>query len=210
MKKFLLFILLTLVTVTGFSQSKTKVDTIIRNGAYESHFNLGLKESLFVTYKLYKGGGDCSRTGFRFKNDTKIPMATVKDYAASGYDQGHLVSAEDYAYDCVADEKTFRFYNCLPQTPNLNRGIWKKWESEIRKESQINELYIITGGHFTTKITIGDGVWVPTHCFKVVQDVKTKKIKHVLFFTNTEEATCTIMTLKDLEKILGYKLPILK
>ena len=81
MKKLLLFLLLTLVTVTGFSQSTTKIDTIIRNGAYESHFNIGIKEPLFVTYKLYKGGGDCSRKGFRFKNDTKIPMATIKDYA---------------------------------------------------------------------------------------------------------------------------------
>jgi DNA/RNA endonuclease G (NUC1) len=178
MKKFLLVLLLTLVSVTGFSQSKA--DTIIRNGVYESHFDIDIKQPLFVTYKMYKGGGDCSRAGFRFKNDTKIPMATLKDYAASGYDQGHLVSAEDFAFDCVADEKTFRFYNCLPQTPNLNRGVWKKWETEIRKESQINELYIITGGHFTKKITIGNGVWVPTHCFKVVQDVKTKKIKHVL------------------------------
>jgi endonuclease G len=137
-------------------------------------------------------------------------MATLKDYAASGYDQGHLVSAEDFAFDCVADEKTFRFYNCLPQTPNLNRGVWKKWETEIRKESQINELYIIAGGHFTKKIIIGNGVWVPTHCFKVVQDVKTKKIKHVLYFTNTNQATCTIMSLEQLEKTLGYKLPILK
>jgi DNA/RNA endonuclease G (NUC1) len=208
MKKFLLILLLTLVSVTGFSQSK--VDTIIRNGVYESHFCLAVKQPLFVTYKMYKGGGDCSRAGFRFKNDTKIPMATLKDYAASGYDQGHLVSAEDFAFDCIADEKTFRFYNCLPQTPNLNRGIWKKWETEIRKESQINELYIIAGGHFTKKITIGNGVWVPTNCFKVVQDVKTKKIKHVLYFTNNNEATCTIMTLPQLEKILGYKLPILK
>jgi len=208
MKKFLLFLLLTLVTVTGFSQST--YDTIIRNGVYESYYDIDIKQPLFVTYKMYKGGGDCSRAGFRFKNDTKIPMAKAKDYSASGYDQGHLVSAEDFAFDCVADEKTFRFYNCLPQTPNLNRGIWKKWETEIRKESQINELYIIAGGHFTKKITIGNGVWVPTHCFKVVQDVKTKKIKHVLYFTNTNQATCTIMTLDKLEKTLGYKLPILK
>lgn len=208
MKKFLVFILLISLSVFGYSQST--VDTIIKNGVYESHFDIDIKQPLFVTYKMYKGGGDCSRAGFRFKNDTKIPMATLKDYAASGYDQGHLVSAEDFAFDCVADEKTFRFYNCLPQTPNLNRGIWKKWETEIRKESQINELYIIAGGHFTKKITIGNGVWVPTHCFKVVQDVKTKKIKHVLYFTNTNQATCTIMTLEQLEKTLGYKLPILK
>ncbi len=208
MKKFL-FLITILFSIYGYSQ-QTKVDTIIRNGVYESHFNIEIKEPLFVTYKMYKGGGDCSRVGFRFKNDTKIPMATSKDYSASGYDQGHLVSAEDFAFDCIADEKTFRFYNCLPQTPNLNRGIWKKWESEIRKESQIDELYIITGGHFPEKKIIGNGVWVPTHCYKVVQSVKTKKVKHVLYFTNTETATCKTLKLDQLEKILGYKLPILK
>lgn len=208
MRFWILTIIMCLSFLSGFSQ--TKHDTIIDAKVYKSYFCKAIKQPLFVTYTLYKGGGDCDRSRFRFKNDTKIPMATQKDYAASGYDQGHLVNAEDFAYDCVADEKTFRFYNCLPQTPNLNRGIWKKWETEIRKESQLEPLYIICGGQFDKKKTIGNGVWVPTHCWKVVQSVKTKKIKHVLYFENDNDAAYKELKLAELEAILGYKIPILK
>jgi endonuclease G len=190
--------------------AQTKVDTIIKNSAYTSYFCKAIKQPLYVSYILYKGGGDCDRTKFRFKNDTKLKTATLKDYASTGYDQGHLANAEDFANDCVKDELTFRFYNCLPQTANLNRGIWKKWETEIRKESQIDSLFILTGGTFKIKSVIGKGVWVPDHCWKVVQSVKTNRIKHVLYFTNTNKATCSEITLAKLEEIIGYKLPIIK
>ena len=190
--------------------AQTKVDTIIKNSAYTSYFCKAIKQPLYVSYILYKGGGDCDRTKFRFKNDTKLKTATLKDYASTGYDQGHLANSEDFANDCVKDELTFRFYNCLPQTANLNRGIWKKWETEIRKESQIDSLLILTGGTFKIKSVIGKGVWVPDHCWKVVQSVKTKRIKHVLYFTNTNKATCSEITLAKLEEIIGYKLPIIK
>jgi endonuclease G len=207
MKKLILALLL----ILSFSaNAQIKVDTIIDTKVYKSYFCKAIKEPLYVSYILYKGGGDCDRSGFRFKNDTKLKTATQKDYAASGYDQGHLAGAEDFAYDCPSDEKTFRFYNCLPQTPNLNRGVWKKWETEIRKESQIDSLYIVCGGQFDVKQTIGNGVWVPTHCWKVVQSVKTKKIKHVLYFDNTNKATYKEITIAELEKILGYKIPLIK
>ena len=46
---------------------------------------------------------------------------------------------------------TFRFYNALPQTPKLNRGIWKHYETEIRKLSQNDSILIITGSIFSNK-----------------------------------------------------------
>jgi len=204
-----LILLITLFLNIQFVTSQTPYE-IIDAGPYKSYYNQSLKEPLFVTYYLFKGGGDCDRSGFRFKNDTKYITATQKDYSGTGYDQGHLANAEDFAFDCSKDEKTFRFYNCLPQTPNLNRGIWKKWETEIRKESQVDSLFILTGGTFKNKSIIGEGVWVPDHCWKVVQSVKSKRIKHVLYFTNTNNSTCSEITLAKLEKIIGYKLPLTK
>ena len=208
MRNFILSILICLTFLSGSTQ--TKYDTIIDAKSYKSYFCYNIKQPLFVTYTLYKGGGDCDRSKFRFKNDTKIKTATQKDYAASGFDQGHLANTEDFAFDCILTERTFRFYNCLPQTPNLNRGIWKKWESEIRKESQLDSLYIVCGGQFDKKKTIGNEVWVPTHCWKVVQSVSTKKIKHVLYFENDSSAKYVELKLSELEAILGYKIPILK
>jgi endonuclease G len=206
MKKFLfLSIILLWVSIVN---AQVKYDTIISNTAYTSYFCKAVKQPLFVSYVLYKGGGDCDRAKFRFKNDTKLETATLKDYAATGYDQGHLANAEDFASDCVKDEMTFRFYNCLPQTANLNRGIWKKWETEIRKESQNDSLLVICGGTFETKKIIGNNVWVPIHCWKVVQSISTKKVKHILWFDNTNSATCKELKLIELEKLIGYKLPL--
>jgi len=204
--------LIPILAILSFSSQKSpfKIDEIIANKAYTSYYCKAIKEPLYVKYTLYKGGGDCDRSSFRFKNDTKIVTATQKDYAATGYDQGHLANAEDFAFDCKLDELTFRFYNCLPQTPNLNRGVWKKWETEIRKESHSDSLVVICGGHFTEKKTIGNGVWVPTHCWKVVQSASTLKIKHVLYFENDNDATYQELKISELERILGYKIPIKK
>lgn len=210
MKKFLWLITLLAITAFTYKSTPPKADEVIKNAAYTSYFSKTYKQPLYVKYTLYKGGGECSRSSFRFKNDTKLEMATQKDYAGSGYDQGHLANAEDFAFDCKLDELTFRFYNCLPQTPNLNRGVWKKWESEIRKESQIDSLVVICGGHFTEKKTIGKDVWVPTYCWKVVQSASTLKIKHVLYFENDNDATYKVLKLEELESILGYKIPIKK
>lgn len=213
MIRFFLFSLL-LVSL-GFSPQNTtnrikpnyKIDTIITTEIYQSYFNYKCKEPVFVVYKLYKGGGDCKRAGFSFTNDTKISVATDKDYAKSGYDKGHLANSEDFANNCGYDELTFRYYNCVPQTPNLNRGTWKKWETTIRKESQADSLLIIAGNYYGNSKKIGT-ITVPTKCWKVVQSLSTKKLTHVLLFTNTDSALYKTVTISTIEKELGYKLPI--
>jgi endonuclease G len=187
--------------------AQIKPDTLINNGVYKSYFSYKLKEPLYVSYILYKGGGDCDRKSFHFKNDTKINTAKQSDYDHSGFDEGHLANAEDFANNCIKDESTFRFYNCLPQTPNLNRGVWKKWETGIRTESQTDSLLIICGGIFTSSKTIGDKVAVPDYCFKIVQSMKTKRILWGLLFTNKEkDSTMEFKTIEDLEKFSQYQL----
>ena len=207
MFKNFLICLLSLIYFNTYSQG---IDTVINTGFYKSYFDVELKEPVYLSYKLYKGGGNCSRAGFRFKNDTKIPMATDKDYANSGFDMGHLANAADFAFDCKKDEMTFRFYNCLPQYPNLNRGIWKKIETQIRQESQTDSLLIICGGVFSDK-KIGSNVYVPDYCWKVVVSLSTKEVKHVYWFVNVPkdaENYFMSMSLIDLERRLGYKIPL--
>lgn len=162
-----------------------------------------------MSYTLYKGGGDCDRSKFRFSNDIDSAMtATDRDYAGSGYDKGHLANAEDFAFDCVSDEMTFRYYNCLPQTPNLNRGLWKRNENDIRKWSQNEKLYIICGGYFRGQ-KIGEAA-VPSHCWKVVQSVETRKVLFVGWFSNTSKARLDTLTIDDLEKKLKSRIILLK
>ena len=184
MKK-LLLILFSVCAIMAQAQS---IDTVIDKGIYQSYFNKELKQPVMVAYKLYHAGGECSRAGDRFKNDAPIETATQHDYDHSGYDEGHLADSKDFAYDCAAQEATFRFYNCVPQTPNLNRGIWKHWESIVRDESNHDSLLVIAGGSDFAKI---GQLEVPAHCWKVVRQLINGLIVHVLYCTNTNvSAVC--------------------
>lgn len=79
----------------------------IKSPILASHFSRKIKESLYVTYTLYKGGGSCSRSGMTFKNDAPgVQTATPSDYSHSGFDMGHLASAEDFASNCAKERMT--------------------------------------------------------------------------------------------------------
>jgi endonuclease G len=180
------------------------------NAVYKVNFSNTWHVPKYVSYYLYKGGGPCDRKPFHFKNDRNdLQTATDKDYSNSGYEKGHLANAEDFAFDCEKDEMTFRYYNCLPQTPNLNKGPWKTNETEIREWSQKEKLYIICGGVFGSTV-MGNGVAVPTYCWKVVQSARTKKILFCGWFSNTSHATVENITVAELEKRLKSKILVLK
>jgi len=201
-------ILLILVLSFGF-WGVLFAQILVDKGIYKANFSNSYHESNYVSYFLFKGGGRCSRANSHFINDDpRLQCATDEDYKGSHYDKGHLANAEDFAFDCDKDELTFRYYNCLPQTPNLNRGIWKKEETKIRKWSQTEKLYIICGGIFGTK-KIGR-IAVPTFCWKVVQSVATKKILFCGWFSNTANATLEEITPTELEKRLKSTVVLLK
>lgn len=186
----------------GFAQ------IIVDKGIYKVNFSNTYHEPKYVSYILYKGGGDCNREKFRFKNDDpRLDCATDQDYKSSHYDKGHLANAEDFAFDCAKDELTFRYYNCLPQTANLNRGLWKTNETLIRQWSQNDSIYIICGGVFG-KSTIGR-IAVPSYCWKVAQSVSTKKILFCGWFSNTSNATLEVISVPELEKRLKSKIRLL-
>lgn len=193
------------VSHTLFSQV---CDTILKNEVYESCISYQLRMPIQVKYKLYKGGGDCSREDFRFSSEIKN-ISGDTEYTRSGYDRGHLVNAEDFAYDCTKDELTFRYYNCLPQTPNLNRGVWKKWENTVRNYSQTDSLLIICGGIWSESNIKTNRLNVPVYCWKVVMSLSTHQVKHVLLFTNEKKGSSVReVSLKELEGLLKYKLEL--
>lgn len=75
---------LALILISGILSAQK--DTIVNVGIYESYYSYDIGQPISVTYKLYKGGGDCDRKeeGFRFKRDTVIKniTATIVDYSA--------------------------------------------------------------------------------------------------------------------------------
>jgi endonuclease G len=198
------------ISVFRYSSAIAQVGSdieIIDEGIYKSYFDKKLKEPLYVVYKLYKGGGKCTRKGMEFKDD-RPETAKTSDYKPTGriYDKGHLCNAEDFASDCALEEKTFEYFNCVPQTRKLNRGIWKHWETQIRKDSQTKHLLIICGGIYGGKTIGADKIAVPDFCWKVVIDESTKKQLYCLIFPNDNSDTERAIPYDDLLKKLNYKL----
>lgn len=204
MKNKIILVLL-FITSFGFSQNYPKVDTIVKTDIYKSYISKSLEMPLYVKYILVNGGGDCEREKFRFKNDVKLNIADNDNYTKSGYDRGHMANAEDFAYDCRKDELTFRYYNCLPQTHNLNAGPWKSWETEIRNISKGDSLLIICGGIWDDKKVV-NGMRVPSRFFKVVYSLKQGKLLFCQIYTNKKkDSDFQSVTIGDIEK-LGIKL----
>lgn len=163
---------------------KLKIDKILITSCYKSYFCNKTKTPLFVEYKLYKGGGDSSRKGLSFEKAGLRHSASESDYRGSGYDIGHMCNAEDFAFDPIKEKETFRFYNALPQTEKLNRGCWKVLETEVRNQSQNEELLIICGGFdFNKKIKT---VSVPDYCFKIIKDSKDNITSYIAANDNSD------------------------
>ena len=176
-----------------------KIDKIVYKKIYTSYYSYDLHAPLYVVYKLYKGGGSAKRSNFFEEYGT----AKSRDYKKSGYDRGHLVSAEDFAFNQAYERLTFSYYNCFPQSSKLNKGPWKSWENKIRQESQKWPLKIYVGGIYSDK-KLNNRVSVPKYCWKVVYNQKTGLILHALIFSNDNLGAVRRTTVSDLKSILKY------
>jgi endonuclease G len=203
MKSRLLFLFFTLASLVTNAQ---QVDTLIKMSAYKSYYSYQVKNPLYVTYTLSKGGGDCNRAKFTFKS-CGINAANDEDYSGTGYDKGHLANAEDFAYDCDLDKETFCYFNCIPQTTKLNRGIWKTWETKFRKLSQSKPIFVIAGAIYTDQLLKeGHTVVKPDYCYKIIVDPPTGDILYCLLFPNDNSGKVEELSLMQLKAKLKYPL----
>lgn len=167
-------ILMLFISVSLFSQ---KYDKVYTTDVFTSYFSTTLREPLYVEYIVFHGGGKFSRKGMSFHGDQYT--ASAKDYAGNGYDIGHMQNAENCAYALEPLKHTFFFGNALPQTEELNRGIWRVWESATRDESQKDSVVVICGGYGWNK-KIGR-IAVPDYCFRVEKNLRTGVVRCGIF-----------------------------
>ena len=144
----------------------------------------------------------------RFHPDDRLPpgdQAQLADYRRSGYDRGHMTPSGDMPGQ-AAQEESFSLANMVPQTPELNRGIWERIESSLRRRAeQEGELYLVTGPAFRSDQlqAIGpDGVLVPTSTWKAVYDPRSDG-SGVYVCKNTDQPTCDVVAVAVLERVVG-------
>ena len=152
-----------------------------------------------------------------FREDPAVKpecRSTMKDYAGSGHDRGHLVPAANNTQSVEIMSESFFLSNMIPQVPNNNRGIWRILELQVRDSVRNTgqDVYVISGAIFDAgHKTIGDGVGVPTQLFKIIINKKTKGITAYLM-PNSAIPPADLpkyqTTLAAVEKASGLRFPI--
>ena len=150
-----------------------------------------------------------------FTKDKSVPAAPSPDaYAKSGYDRGHMVP--NYAivtrYGEDAQKRTFRMSNIAPQTPALNRGVWRDIEHRIADlwTARYGEIWVIVGciSPQTGKTLNGTNIDVPESYYQVIiaQEGMDVRALAVLFNQSVDWkdwAARHIVTIDELESLSG-------
>lgn len=108
--------------------------------------------------------------------------------------------------DDASQQQSFSLANMVPQTSELNRGIWEGVETIVRHLAvRDGELYVVTGPAFRgAQIqSIGpDGVLVPTSTWKAIYDPSAGGTG-VYVCKNTEQPTCVVVSVMTLIQGVG-------
>ncbi|MBE6343122.1 MAG: DNA/RNA non-specific endonuclease [Lentimicrobiaceae bacterium] len=190
-------------------------DRIITHKGFTLSYNYDWKIPNWVAYELtdIEVMGEVPRYD-KFKPDPMVPQnvsATTNDYKHSGYDRGHLAPAADMKWDEQAMRESFYLSNICPQNPNLNGGVWKDLEEQVRDlASQKGSIFVACGPIVTdASTTIGENkVVVPQAFFKVLlQEEEDGKIHTIGFvyenISGRKPMSTYAMTIDEVEEITG-------
>lgn len=149
-----------------------------------------------------------------FTKDKFVPAAPSPDaYTKSGYDRGHMVP--NYAivtrYGEEAQRLTFRMSNIAPQSPSLNRGVWRDVEHRIADlwTARYGEIWVVVGCISRGgKALGGTGIDLPDSYYQVIiaQEGMDVRALAVLFDQSVgwkDWAARHIVTIDELEERTG-------
>jgi endonuclease G len=171
------------------------------------------KTPLYTVEKLTRAqlldASDEERTN-RFFPDARLPSAeraTLDDYKGSGFDRGHMAPAADMP-TAQAMAQSFSLANVVPQARINNQRTWAAIEKSTRRYVMraTGPVYVFTGpvfAHQRPVRTIGDGVWVPTHLYKLVFDATTRRAWAYWVENNNEARVAPPISYQELVQRTG-------
>ncbi len=123
--------------------------TLLPSVAYVVCYDPGAKIALWASYRLTADDLIHTQRADAFRTDPRLTgaeSAHCDDYAGSGYDRGHVVPNSDMGRSAQVQAGTFYLSNMTPQSPALNRGMWRWLEDLVRVYVQrYKAVHIITG-----------------------------------------------------------------
>lgn len=175
-----------------------QLDTVTHNPAW-------VKWTLTADEAIEAEAVDNRTNNFRKCNVTATKSSIKADYNKTGFDRGHMCPNNDMDFSVDGASTTFFMCNMCPQTPALNRGIWKKYEEKghklAKKYGQVEIICGPTYDDFNSIAVIGKtGVYVPSGFYKVF--IYNDVIECYLFTQeNKDPAETTLEKIFELTKI---------
>lgn len=165
-----------------------RTERVIVHKGYTVSYNADWKIPNWVAYELtdVEVAGEEPR-GKKFVPDPMVPKyesATTDDYKGSGFDRGHMAPAADMKWHPQAMRESFYLSNICPQNHNLNGGVWKDLEEQVRDlAEQKGRIYVVCGPIVSDDYqTIGaNKVVVPSAFFKVLLQEENGQIHTIGF-----------------------------
>lgn len=195
-------------------------DSLLIYRGYVVNFNTQWKIPNWTIYELTPE--DIDPTKGKAKRRTRFyqdkysisceSQAKHADYTKSGFDRGHLTPAGDQSWNQELKDETFLITNIAPQFPDLNRGIWEKLESGIRKlvRDSAATCYIVTGTILDAKEALKNKIGIPSYFYKIIySNIRGKDylycflVPHLSSFKNPD-INFYQTTLKEIEKQTHY------
>lgn len=184
----------------------------VQKTGYTVLFDKSKRVAKWVAYRLNKSTALTKvverSNDFHFDGDVE-GCADPNEYKHTGYDRGHLFPAEDARWSTEAMHDSFSMANMTPQSASLNRGSWKRIESQVRGWSgQHDEVYVVTGPILSEPClkTIGRGICVPKRHFKVVLEKDGDQYKAIGFIVAQDDKgdiAKFVHPVAEVEKITG-------
>ncbi|MDR2804037.1 MAG: DNA/RNA non-specific endonuclease [Dysgonamonadaceae bacterium] len=189
-------------------------EQIISHTGYTVSYNSDWKIPNWAAYELTK----VETEGIVPRSNTFLPdpdvayehSATTSDYKNSGWDRGHMVPSGDMKWSEQAMKESFYLSNICPQNNNLNSGVWKNLEEQVRGlASQKGKLYVVCGPIVSEQPqTIGlNKVAIPDAFFKALLQNDNGKWSAIAFlFTNEsgrKPLSTYALTVEDIQQITG-------
>lgn len=199
------------------SQGLKLLDRVKRleNEGYTVGYSEVMQNPLWVAYRVF----DVPRlesgkrpSYFRIDHRTSAKVSH-NDYRRSGYDRGHM--APNYAistrYGVDGQKETFLMSNIIPQTPRVNRYIWKDLEHCVARRygRYFSEVWVVTGPVFSEPVArLDSGVPIPSGYYKILADETGDTLRVLAFLVESDCPPYTriksrLISVDDLEEQTG-------
>jgi endonuclease G len=188
--------------------------TVLENEGYVVGYSESLRNPRWVAYRVFDVPtleyGE--RSSFRIDYRTEAKVSS-RAYTKTGYDRGHM--APNYAiatrYGSDGQRETFLMSNIVPQTPRINRYIWKDLEMRVAKRygRYFGEVWVITGPVFAeTPKRLPSDVAIPLAYYKILVDEKGDQLRVKAFLIESDCRPYTrtksqLVSIDQLEELTG-------